>query len=538
MKNSPQTITNKNTIAQTKPISIRRRLIRYLLIGLPLLFLLISLVVSLPLYQQLLAEEDESMKQFAHMMLAPPDLNTILQKIDTDDEKTLAQELINKEFTETLTDDVFMPNLSEYGIWNASGTLLNSSINPSSEEELPTHSSTNQIAIQEKYLNDFYKKVTHHLSTKTVSGQKSHKSGYLNTGNIFAKDAWRLYYAVQPKTGEMMVVAQPWSQRLDSLWLHVFEQMMWLFLSLPLLVGLVIWAVHKGLKPINQIANTVKKRHANDLAPVDDAIPKELQPLTKALNQLFLRVSASIDKEKRFTADASHELKSPITAIKLQANELQHSLMQGLSTTLNKDTTNKDRTNTLESIEAVQRIQRTANRASHLVDQLLTLTKLTDQDTQHIEKQAINWVTVSNDALKSVSLTARENEVKLVRHINTQDDHDILPVSGNATLLTLLLRNLLDNAVRYGAGGDNVSNKTVELTLSQHGIMIRDHGNGIAPQHLERIHERFFRPAGQTQTGSGLGLSIVERIAELHGLQVAIDNHKDGGVNVLINAKA
>lgn len=538
MKNSPQTITNKNTIAQTKPISIRRRLIRYLLIGLPLLFLLISLVVSLPLYQQLLAEEDESMKQFAHMMLAPPDLNTILQKIDTDDEKTLAQELINKEFTETLTDDVFMPNLSEYGIWNASGTLLNSSINPSSEEEIPTHSSTNQVAIQEKYLNDFYKKVTHHLSTKTVSGQKSHKSGYLNTGNIFAKDAWRLYYAVQPKTGEMMVVAQPWSQRLDSLWMHVFEQMMWLFLSLPLLVGLVIWAVHKGLKPINQIANTVKKRHANDLAPVDDAIPKELQPLTKALNQLFLRVSASIDKEKRFTADASHELKSPITAIKLQANELQHSLMQGLSTTLNKDTTNKDRTNTLESIEAVQRIQRTANRASHLVDQLLTLTKLTDQDTQHIEKQAINWVTVSNDALKSVSLTARENEVKLVRHINTQDDHDILPVSGNATLLTLLLRNLLDNAVRYGAGGDNVSNKTVELTLSQHGIMIRDHGNGIAPQHLERIHERFFRPAGQTQTGSGLGLSIVERIADLHGLQVAIDNHKDGGVNVVINGKA
>lgn len=531
-------MNNENTPLKTTPLSIRQRLIRYLLIGLPLLFLLISLAVSLPLYKQLLAEEDESMKQFAHMMLTPPDIKGILNDVvDSGDVPELTEEQIFNEFSNSLADDeLLMPDAAEYAIWSASGQLLNSSfideVAPANiDERLDEKFDDKTAVVEQQRVAKFYK-----LAAKQAKAQKA--SGFINTGSVFANDTWRVYYAVQPKTGELMVVAQPWQQRLSSLWLHVFEQMMLLLLSLPLLVGLVIWAVHKGLKPINQLANTVEQRHANDLAPVTNAVPKELQPLTSALNHLFQRVTNSIDKEKRFTADASHELKSPITAIKLQANELQHSLMQKLAKQTiqnNQPATANESSDdeSLESIEAVQRIQRTANRASHLVDQLLTLTKLTDQDAQDIEQQPINWVSLSNDALQSVSLTAREQGVKLLRHINTEKS-DVLPLKGNATLLTLLLRNLLDNAVRYGAGGENVSNKTVELTLAANSIEIRDFGNGIAPEHLERIHERFFRPAGQTQTGSGLGLSIVERIAELHGLRVQIDNHDEGGVRVVV----
>lgn len=595
MKNNITTLTPENHPQQSQPTSIRQRLIRYLLVGLPLLFLVISLAVSLPLYQQILAEEDASMKQFAQMMLKQSSASAehdVLNDLLTEDEQQLDLELL----ASLSDDDALLPTGADFVIWDKSGNLLTSSLmddapqdndsydkkhrtthqgSPQEQPDQKQHQkqhqklenqreelekeqiTTNQTSASERYPL-FYDAVSKHAAAHKAkhSTGTSAQSGFINTGNMFATDAWRVYYATHARSGETIVVAQRWELRLGNIWTFVFEQMWLLLLSLPLLVGMVIWAVHKGLRPINQLTKTVQQRHANDLAPVSQAVPKELQPLTTALNQLFQRVTVSIDKEKRFTADASHELKSPITAIKLQANELEHSLMQrlanqtaqnqGIQSTDIQSPANAETDDTLASIESLQRIQRTANRASHLVEQLLTLTKLTDQDEHAFEKQPINWMNVSDDALQSVSLAARKQGVKLVRHLPS--GADVMPLTGSPALLSLLLRNLLDNAIHYGSAQDvedggsleksalekDVMRNTVELTLAHDHISVRDHGKGIAPEHLQRIHERFFRPAGQTHTGSGLGLSIVERIAQLHGLQVQIDNHPEGGVIVVV----
>lgn len=513
---------NTTSPTQSSSLSIRQRLMRYLLIGLPVLFLCISLAVSLPLYQQILAEEDEGMQQYAHILQSE-----FANNIDKEQWIEESSALFGY-----LEEDTLLPIGAEYAMWGKNEKLVSSSLLDMHDDyhehddifstELDAHERSQLIAL-------FKTTLAKQLSKTSNHAQKS--SGFINTGSIFAKDTWRIYYAVDTRLGNSTVVAQPWRMRLITLWEYVIEQMTLLLLSLPLLIGIVIWVVHKGLRPIHQLASEVENRHASDLAPIEQAVPKELKPLTTALNQLFAKVTSSIDKEKRFIADASHELKSPITAIKLQANDLQESLMQQVASTNSVSTGYEG---ALSSIESLQRIQRTADRATHLVEQLLTLTKLNEQAQLDIEMQPIDWMSVSEEALQSVSLTAREQGVKLLCHTHETDEHDVLPLTGNTALLSLLLRNLLDNAIRYGAGGDNVARKVVELTLASDSINVRDFGNGIEPVYLDSIRERFFRPAGQRHTGSGLGLSIVDRIAELHGLYVDIANHENGGVNVTV----
>lgn len=505
-----------NNDTKSASTSIRKRLILLLLIGLPLLFLLISIAVSVPLYKQIIQKEDEGMRQFARYMLNAGLLSSQKKPIAIN-EKTRETEYIFDNAPDNLEHMLFADEY-DFVLWDKSGKLLESSL------------------AYEAVLENGATVAKHVSNTVTPFVYKPKAQGFSNSGNVLNLDAWRLYYLTNPKTGETILVVQSWQTRLASIKAFVWDQMLLLLLNLPLLVILVVWAVHRGLRPLHSLANAVHKRHANELTPIQQDVPKELLPLTNALNQLFMRVSASLEKEKRFTADAAHELRSPITAIKLQATELQYLLAQ------NSSQSNDHGVDKLASLQAAQRIQRITERASHLIEQLLTLTKLDNQldaTETALEKQSINWLEVSEQALQSVSLTAREHGVTLKRHMHAKNTAAILPLAdtqgGNSILLTLMLRNLLSNAICYGAGCDKVALKQVELTLSDNHISIRDYGNGIAPEYLERVKERFFRPAGQAQRGSGLGLSIVDRIAQLHGLNIAIDNHADGGVLVVIS---
>jgi two-component system, OmpR family, sensor histidine kinase QseC len=160
------------------------------------------------------------------------------------------------------------------------------------------------------------------------------------------------------------------------------------------------------------------------------------------------------------------------------------------------------------------------DRTSHLVDQLLTLSRL-DHLTAPFYTATVNWTDISSEAIESINLYARERHCRIRRQFQTKPAA-VLPLSGDHTLLTILIRNLLDNAIRYSP-----EYSTINLILAASNITITNPGNGVAPENLQRLRERFLRPAGQKARGSGLGLSIVDSIAQLHGLKFGINDIKN-----------
>jgi two-component system sensor histidine kinase QseC len=213
-----------------------------------------------------------------------------------------------------------------------------------------------------------------------------------------------------------------------------------------------------------------------------------------------VRLNTSIQKERRFTSDAAHELHSPLAALKVQTEVLAMS-------------EDKD-----EQLHHLHNIQTSIERANRLIEQLLILSRL-DPMQGIPDAQVIDWTTVVPQVLRGVNLTAREKCIKLKLDCPSGLEK-ALPLSGNTVLIQTMLRNLLDNAIRYSP-----ENTTVTLTVTADSIIVQDQGPGIAPEEMDRIKERFYRPAGQKQKGSGLGFSIIENIAQLHGLTLQLQNH-------------
>lgn len=327
-------------------------------------------------------------------------------------------------------------------------------------------------------------------------------SGFTDIGKPWQEKSLRVIYYHDGKTGQTVAVAQPWRNRLEILWNIVWAHLAASLLVLPLMVLLLHLAVKRSIYPLKELASELSERRADNLAPVSRAVPQETQTLVDALNRLFARVQTSIEREQRFTSDAAHELRSPLAALKVQAEVLALS-------------------DTAEQPYHLQQIQQSLNRAEHLINQLLTLARLDPE--QGLKNTApINWESLSSQVLQNTNLSAREKRIRLKREFLAEPPL----LQGDDALLQLMLRNLLDNAVRYSP-----ENSEVGLYFHTDRIEVRDQGTGIAPEHLSRIKERFYRPAGQNAQGSGLGLSIAEHIAKLHGLTLKLENRDGGGLS-------
>ena len=327
-------------------------------------------------------------------------------------------------------------------------------------------------------------------------------SGFTDIGKPWQEKSLRVIYYHDGKTGQTVAVAQPWRNRLEILWNIVWAHLAASLLVLPLMVLLLHLAVKRSIYPLKELASELSERRADNLAPVSRAVPQETQTLVDALNRLFARVQTSIEREQRFTSDAAHELRSPLAALKVQAEVLALS-------------------DTAEQPYHLQQIQQSLNRAEHLINQLLTLARLDPE--QGLKNTApINWESLSSQVLQNTNLSAREKRIRLKRELLAEPPL----LQGDDALLQLMLRNLLDNAVRYSP-----ENSEVGLYFHADRIEVRDQGTGIAPEHLSRIKERFYRPAGQNAQGSGLGLSIAEHIAKLHGLTLKLENRDGGGLS-------
>ncbi|KDN11607.1 Sensory histidine kinase QseC [Snodgrassella communis] len=328
---------------------------------------------------------------------------------------------------------------------------------------------------------------------------KSNYQGFVNQGYWWQSHAWRIFYLHDPQLQLQVAVSFSMHERLQTVLRAVWAQLGVSILALPLLLWLIAWGVRRGTKPLQHLAQTLYQRDPHSVSPISGTVPTEIQPIITALNDLLQRIEQTRARELRFTADAAHELRSPLAALKVQTEVLALT---------NLDDTQQQR---------VRNIEHSINRTTHLVDQLLTLSRL-DPLTTPPYTAKVNWTDITSEAIESVNLYARECHSRIQRQFQTEP-LAVLPLYGDPTLLTILIRNLLDNAIRYSP-----EHSTINITLTADTITITNSGNGVAPESLQRLHERFFRPAGQEKSGSGLGLSIVDSIAQLHGLEVELSN--------------
>lgn len=278
--------------------------------------------------------------------------------------------------------------------------------------------------------------------------------------------------------------------------------------ALPLLAGLLWWAVSTSLKPLVKLTQAVAQRQPDNLSPIYLQAPIEVSPLVERLNQLFSKTQAMIENERRFTADAAHELRTPIAGIQAQVQ-----VAQAAQTTAIRE-------------HALAQALHGCQRASHLMAQLLTLARL--ESATAVKLISCDLRQLAEQQIGELAPAAWEQGVQLALA-----EGEPVNIQGLPTLLEVLLRNLLDNAIRYTGTGAEVTVTTAYADESAY-LTVCDTGAGLAPEELTKITERFYRPADTTATGSGLGLSIVQRIAELHGASLSIYPNQSQGLCVKV----
>jgi len=324
------------------------------------------------------------------------------------------------------------------------------------------------------------------------------EKGYAN--QIFNGKNWRTF-SLWDKHHEFQIITAESEDVRNDLVNKITRQMTWPFLLLlPMLGGLVWYFVGRGLQPLEQIASDIAVRESEQLHALEfERIPAEIQPLVDELNHLFESLRLSFDKERQFTSDAAHELRTPLAALKVHLQLIQSS------------------DNDADKQTALLAISQGVERASHLVNQLLGLARLDPQAiraTQKITRLNLHEICV-NQVAEIYPLANDKNQT-----ISLQGDENVF-IQGYVYPLEAMLRNLLSNAVTYTPQGGEIM-----LELSKNAgdvdIWLHDSGPGIPTEQRSDVLRRFRKVDGNMQSGSGIGLSIVRRVAELHYMQIAL----------------
>ncbi|MDE2263726.1 MAG: hypothetical protein KGL45_14475 [Gammaproteobacteria bacterium] len=312
---------------------------------------------------------------------------------------------------------------------------------------------------------------------------------------------WRVYGTASPT--KVVQVAQPMSVRRQEAAQLAVRTLAPFALLMPLL-GLLVWlAVGHALQPLQRLAKAVKARRVNALEPLsDERLPEEVQPLVHSLNDLLARLTAALDRERAFMADAAHELRTPLTALHLQLGALARAGSEP------------------ERTEAMGKLSEGVQRAIRLVEQMLALARQEPRAEPVRTRFALDEL-------------AREVAAELVpladaRRIDLgMSEAQSAFVRGERDSVATLIRNLVDNAVRYTPEGGRVD-VAVERSARQAILRVMDDGPGIAREERERVFDRFYRRPGTRSPGSGLGLAIVKASAAAHGATVALGEGAGG----------
>lgn len=356
----------------------------------------------------------------------------------------------------------------KFQLWDGDGKLL-----LSSEKQTPTTPLINKPGLGDKIIN----------------GQK-----------------WRTFTIYDSQRGVILVLAEQYSAR-HTMIHDMLVSDTYLTLFIYPLSGMFIWLIiGSGLKSIRFFAKEMAERAADHLDPVDlNEVPVEISPLVDELNKLFLRLQQAFEREQRFAADAAHELHTPLAALKTQAQV-------ALKTT-----------DPQECYMHLKQVIASVDRCSHVVQQLLTLCRLSPETIMPEHFVQVNLSRIAAEVIAQLVPQAFLKQIE-IELIAKEPEYMLL---GNTTGLHVLIRNLVDNAIRYTPVGGLIK----VLIFNQRGsivLQVIDNGPGIPDKLRARVFERFFRVLGTNAQGSGLGLAIVEQIAKLHKGSISLDAPEEG----------
>ena len=274
------------------------------------------------------------------------------------------------------------------------------------------------------------------------------------------------------------------------------------FIILPIAIALLWFALSRGLSPLTTLQESIRARRPDDLSPIDSrGVPEEISPLVRSLNEMLARLAQSIQSQKRFIADAAHQMKTPLAGMRMQS---ELALRQDARAEIQR---------------SLEQLAKSSASATRLVNQLLALARAENDSPQSTPLLPLELNGLARNTVQDWFMVAQTREIDL----GFEADETRLLVAGNATMLRELLNNLIDNALRYTQQQGSV---TVRVRQDQERalaiIEVEDNGPGIAATERELVFDRFYRILGSETEGSGLGLAIVNEIAQRHDAEVDI----------------
>jgi two-component system sensor histidine kinase TctE len=271
------------------------------------------------------------------------------------------------------------------------------------------------------------------------------------------------------------------------------------FIVLPIVLALVWFALARGLSPLAQLQERIRARSSEDLSPIaSNQVPEEITPLVRSLNEMLSRLSLTIDMQKRFIADAAHQMRTPLAGMRMQS---ELALRQ---------------TDNSEIHRSLEQLAKSSEAATRLVNQLLALARAENQPQTGSAMLPLDLAELARNVVQDWVQASFAHSIDLGFEAPSRP----LQITGNPTMLRELLSNLIDNALRYTPTGGSVTVR-VRSDEQEHAYLeVEDTGPGIAQGERERVFERFYRILGNTAEGSGLGLAIVREIAQQHGAEV------------------
>ncbi|QTN26734.1 sensor histidine kinase N-terminal domain-containing protein [Rhodoferax sp. AJA081-3] len=287
------------------------------------------------------------------------------------------------------------------------------------------------------------------------------------------------------------------------------------FVILPLAVLLVWLALVQAIKPLNHLEERIRARRPDDLSPLDgEAVPLEVAPLVSSVNDLLMRLKDSVATQKRFLADAAHQLKTPLAGLRMQADLAQ-----------------REDANAEDLKQSLRQIGRSSIRATHTVNQLLALARAESSGTA-MSKQNCNLVRLTMDVIRDCVPRAMDKHIDVGYEGAEPDDADVT-LSGNPTLLKEMVRNLMDNAINYTPSNASrpgvITARVLKDPFSKVLVLqVEDSGPGIPAAERELVFQPFYRVLGTEADGSGLGLPIVLEIARQHHASVTVEDSRPG----------
>lgn len=317
-------------------------------------------------------------------------------------------------------------------------------------------------------------------------------------------DWWRIIRIKSADGNFIIAVGQELEYRSDIAWDMIEEFMTPWIIGLLVLLILMLWVIVREFQPLRELVGDIKRRCSEDLSPLSaDGLPSEIMPLVNAVNGLFYRIESTFQRERRFVADAAHELRTPLTALNVQLEVLEMSA---------DDKQAREK--------AVKNLAQGLRRAVHLVEQLLALSRLdVSLAADEQEKDVLDWREIARTVCGEYEQKAMKKKIKFIFRTVAAGPVD----KGSQALIATLIRNLVENAVKYSPEGAEII-----LTSDEHEFKISNSGVKIEEEHLSKLGQRFYRPSGQNEKGSGLGLSIVKLIADYYHCNLQFENTEDG----------